>query len=96
MVELDLRRSAAKTLDIKMGLKTQRIFVLFNTVFILHNCRFKSYSEFIFHCFINFEGLCKYMFTFSLELQYHHVYTALKASALTSHADRRAIHGKTK
>ncbi len=45
MVELDLQRSAAKTLFNKMRLDT---FVLFN---MFKYCRFPSYSEFAFHCF---------------------------------------------
>ncbi len=46
MVELDHQRSAANILVSKMSLD---IFVLFN---ILNYCRFVSYSEFAFHCFI--------------------------------------------
>ncbi len=48
MVELDHQRSAANTPVNKMRLD---IFVLFN---IFNNCRFASYSEFVFHCFNSF------------------------------------------
>ncbi len=46
MVELDHQRSAANTSVHKMRLDT---FVLFN---IFNYCRFASYSEFTFHCFL--------------------------------------------
>ncbi len=49
MVELNHQRSAANTSVNKMILD---IFVLFN---IFNYCRLASYSEFAFHCLINFD-----------------------------------------
>ncbi len=51
VVELDFRRSVAKTLANKMGLNKCIIFVLFNT---LNYCRFVQYSTFAFDCFYPF------------------------------------------
>ncbi len=66
MVELDHKRSAAKTLFDKMELDP---FMLFN---IFNYCRFATYSEFAFHL-INFDEYWIYFFCEWDELMHIHI-----------------------